>query len=87
MTNVNLVELKLHKAPVTGMVWSPNSQTQICSVSEDKNVIISNVQNDSNQNNNVCYGAPHEINNVAWCSTLPEWIGITFKKQVQLLRK
>ena len=87
MTNVNLVELKLHKAPVTGMVWSPNSQTQICSVSEDKNVIISNVQNDSNQSNNVCYGAPHEINNVAWCSTLPEWIGITFKKQVQLLRK
>lgn len=85
--NVNLVELKLHKAPVTGMVWSPNSQTQICSVSEDKNVIISNVQNDSSQNNNVCYGAPHEINNVSWCSTLPEWIGITFKKQVQLLRK
>ena len=86
--NVSLVELKLHKLPVTGMVWSPNLPTQICSVSEDKNVIISNVQNEeNNSNNNVCYTAPNEINNVNWCESLPEWIGITFKKNVQLLRK
>lgn len=87
-TNVSLVELKFHKEPVTGMVWSPNNCMQICSVSEDKNVIISNVQSDAaNQNNNVCYAAPSEINNVNWCETSPEWIGITFKNQVQLLRK
>ena len=87
-TNVSLVELKFHKEPVTGMVWAPNNHMQICSVSEDKNVIISNVQSDpANQNNNVCYAAPSEINNVNWCETSPEWIGITFKNQVQLLRK
>ena len=86
--NVSLVELKLHKMPVTGMVWSPSLPSQICSVSEDKNVIISNVQNEENNtNNNVCYTAPNEINNVNWCESLPEWIGITFKKKVQLLRK
>ena len=87
-SNVSLVELKFHKAPVTGMVWSPNNNMQICSVSEDKNVIISNVHTDpTNQHNNVCYAAPNEINNVNWCETIPDWIGITFKNQVQLLRR
>ncbi|MCQ2821566.1 MAG: hypothetical protein MJ252_30275 [archaeon] len=85
--NVSLVELKLHKEPVTAMSWSPNNQSQICSVSEDKNVIISNVQNDNENPNNVCYGAPDAINNVCWCNTIPDWIGITFANRVQLLRK
>ena len=42
-TNVSLVEFKFHKESVNGMVWSPNNHMKICSVSEDKNVIISNV--------------------------------------------
>ena len=70
------------------MIWSFSLPSQICSVSENKNVIISNVQNEEkNTNNNVCYIAPHEINNVNWCESLREWIGITFKKKVQLLKK
>lgn len=87
VANVSLLELKFHKAPVTSMAWSPNHQAQICSVSEDQNVIITYVPNDNSQNNNVSYIAPSEINNVSWCTTLPEWIGITFKNQVQMLRK
>ena len=87
-SSVSLVELKLHKSPVTGMVWSPNVETQICSVSEDSNVIISFVNSETaGSSGNVRYEAPSEINNVAWCTTLPEWIGITFQKTVQLLRK
>ena len=39
------------------------------------------------QNTNVSYTAPSPINNVDWCKTFPEWIGITFQKRVQLLRK
>ena len=36
------------------MVWIPNSDMQICSVSEDKKVIIRNIQSDFTiQNNNV----------------------------------
>jgi len=56
---------------------------KICSVSEDKNVIISNVQNEENNtNNNVCYITSNEINIVNWCESLPEWIGISFKKNL-----
>ena len=86
-TNVSMDELNLHKEPVTGCVWAPDNPTQLCSVSEDFNVIISNVGSPQFQNNNVSYTAPAAINNVDWCKTFPEWIGITFQDRVQLLRK
>ena len=86
--NVSLDELNFHKKPVTGIVWAPDNQTQLCSVSEDNNVIISNVHCEQfGQNSNVSYLAPSAINNVDWCKNFPEWIGITFKNKVQLLRK
>lgn len=87
-SNISMDEINLHKEPVTGIVWAPDNQSQLCSVSEDSTVVISNVQNEFyEQNNNVSYNAPSLINNVDWCRNFPEWIGITFKKRVQLLRK
>jgi WD repeat-containing protein 68 len=87
-SNVSMDELNLHKDPVTGIVWAPDNPTQLCSVSEDCSVIISNVHNEQlAQNTNVSYNAPSPINNVDWCKSFPEWIGITFQHQVQLLRK
>lgn len=86
-SNVSLDELKLHSEPVTGCVWAPDTPTQLCSVSEDGSVIISNVDNEQSQNTNVSYNANFPINNVDWCKSFPEWIGITFKERVQLLRK
>ena len=87
--NVSMDELSLHKEAVTGIVWAPDNPSQLCSVSEDNSVIISNIYNDDqmSQNTNVSYTAPSPINNVDWCKTFPEWIGITFQKRVQLLRK
>ena len=87
--NVSMDELSLHKEAVTGIVWAPDNPSQLCSVSEDNSVIISNIYNDDqmSQNTNVSYTAPYPINNVDWCKSFPEWIGITFKNKVQLLRK
>ena len=85
--NVTMDELNLHKEPVTGCIWAPDNPTQLCSVSEDCSVIISCVGNEQSQNNNVCYSAPCPINNVDWCKSFPEWIGITFHDRVQLLRR
>ena len=85
--NVTMDELNLHKEPVTSCVWAPDNANQLCSVSEDCSVIISCVGNEQSQNNNVCYSAPCPINNVDWCKSFPEWIGITFHDRVQLLRK
>ena len=55
--NVSLDELKLHSEPVTGCVWAPDTPTQLCSVSEDCSVIISNVDSEQSQNSNVSYMA------------------------------
>ena len=87
MSNVTMDELNLHKEPVTGCVWAPDNPTQLCSVSEDCSVIISSFGNEQAQNNNVSYSAPCPINNVDWCKSFPEWIGITFLDRVQLLRR
>ena len=86
-SNVVMDEINLHKEPVTGCIWAPDNPTQLCSVSEDCNVIISNIGNELTQNNNVSYTAPAPINNVDWCKNFPGWIGITFQDRVQLLRK
>jgi WD repeat-containing protein 68 len=86
---VSLVELKSHSAPVTAMSWAPQSHSHICSVGEDKFVLIWNIQTQLDNTNSgpiLSYKAPHEIYNVSWCNLHPEWIGITFKNQVQLLR-
>jgi len=86
---VSLVELKSHTAPVTSMAWAPQSNSHICSVGEDKLVLIWNIQSHLDSTNNgpfLSYKAPHEIYNVSWCKNHPEWIGITFKNRVQLLK-
>jgi WD repeat-containing protein 68 len=86
----SFVELKRHSAPVTSMAWAPSSGSHICSVGEDKYVIIWNVQTHIGENVNhgplLNYKAPHEIYNLNWCTIQPEWIGITFRNQLQLLR-
>lgn len=86
---VSLVELKSHSAPVTAMAWAPQSDSHICSVGEDKFVLIWNIRSQIDNSNNgpiLSYKAPSEIYNVNWCNTHTEWIGITFKNQLQLLR-
>lgn len=86
---VSLVDLKAHTSGVTGMAWAPQSGTHICSVGEDKYVLIWSIENQIENINNgpiLSYKAPEEISNVNWCTDHPEWIGITFKNQLQLLR-
>jgi DDB1- and CUL4-associated factor 7 len=86
---VSLVELKSHSAPVTSMAWAPLSPSHICSVGEDSFVLIWNIQSQIENMSNgpfLSYKAPSEIYNVSWCYSHPEWIGITFRNQVQLLK-
>ena len=61
---VSLVELKAHTAPVTAMAWAPSSNSHICSVGEDKFVLIWDIQSQLDNNgghNFMSYKAPHEI--------------------------
>jgi WD repeat-containing protein 68 len=86
---MSLVELKSHNEPVTGMAWAPLSDVHICSVGQDKNALIWNINNqieNSSSRPYLSYSAPEGINNVSWCNYHHEWIGIVFKNQIQLLR-
>ena len=85
----SLVDLKSHTSPVTGMSWAPQSGTHICTVGEDNYVLIWNIESQIENNNCgpiLSYKAPEEITNVNWCLDHSEWIAITFKNQLQLLR-
>jgi WD repeat-containing protein 68 len=84
-----LIELKSHTAPVTAVAWAPSSPWHICSVGEDNYVLIWQLTNQFDNLTNgpiLSYKAPSEIYNVSWCYSRPEWIGVTFRNQVQLLR-
>ncbi len=86
---MSLVDLKSHSASVTGMSWAPQSGTHICSVGEDKFVLIWNIESQIENPNSgpiLSYKAPEAITNVNWCFDHPEWIAITFNNQLQLLR-
>jgi WD repeat-containing protein 68 len=34
----------------------------------------------------LAYDAKHEINNLLWSTTLPDWVSIAFSNKLQILR-
>jgi WD repeat-containing protein 68 len=88
VTNSPYAVLTYHSNVVNAISWSPNSNAYICSVGDDKNALIWDIQLISNRTEDpmMCYTADSEIDNVSWCESNDEWIGITMGNNLQLLK-
>ena len=84
-----IADLNSHTGVVNSMAWAPHSEMHICTVSDDKNAFIWNINNSSNINCDepiLSYCSPGEVANVAWSSVQYEWVGIVFGPNLQLLK-
>jgi WD repeat-containing protein 68 len=88
VANTPYAYLTYHTNVVNAVSWSPNSNAYICSVGDDKNALIWDIQLISNRTEDplMCYTADNEIENVSWCESHDEWIGITSINSLQLLK-
>ncbi|XAR52139.1 hypothetical protein NMG60_11020057 [Bertholletia excelsa] len=70
-----VVELERHRASVNAIAWAPQSCRDLPTVAGPNGIDPMPM-----------YSAGSEINELQWSATLPDWIGIAFSNEVQLLR-
>lgn len=77
-----------HTAPVNGLIWSPHTKNHICTVADDKQVLIWDVDGRSRPVNDplLQYIAPSEVNNVEWSKAQRQWMAICVGDCVQILK-
>ena len=80
--------LKEHSGVVNKAVWCPGSSSVLCSVGEDKNAFMWNINQDSHlpEKPILGYTANGEIENVSWGYYMDEWVGITYGNTAEILK-
>ena len=80
--------LKVHTNVVNNVIWAPQSNSNLISVSDDKSALLWDIYCDSEKPEEYImkYEAENEIENVAWGEVTQNWIGITDGNQAEILR-
>lgn len=88
ITNNPYAFLNYHTNVVNAVSWAPNSNAHICSVGDDKNALIWDIQLISNRSEEplMAFNSDYEIENVSWSESNDEWIGITGSNNLQILK-
>ena len=84
-----IADLNSHTGVINSMAWAPHSDMHICTVSDDKNAFIWNINTSNNiscEEPILSYCSPSEISNVSWSNVQYDWIGIVFGNNLQLLK-
>jgi len=73
---------------VNSIGWAPHSSCHICTVADDKQALIWDLQAMPKAIDDpiLAYTAEAEVNQLHWSSVQPEWIRIAFNSKLQLLR-
>lgn len=88
-----------HSGCVNAISWAPHSSSHICSAGDDSQALIWDLgpmgsgNSKGNKGGNtlvedpiLAYNAQGEINNLQWCTSYPDWVGICFGSKMQILR-
>ena len=80
--------LKVHTNVVNNVIWAPQSNSNLISVSDDKSALLWDIYCDSEKPEEYImkYEAENEIEIVAWGEVTQNWIGITDGNQAEILR-
>lgn len=84
-----VLELGGHSACVNATAWAPHSNCHICTAGEDKQALIwdlSSIHSRPIEDPILAYNAEGEINNLQWNATQPDWISISYRDKLQILR-
>jgi DDB1- and CUL4-associated factor 7 len=88
MPSMSVAELVGHQAALNGIAWAPHSPCHICTVSDDAQALIWDVTHKAKpiEDPILAYSAAAEVNQLQWCSSHEDWVGICFSNNVQILR-
>lgn len=88
VSSTPLAELGYHTNLVNGIAWAPNSNSHICSVGDDKSVLIWDIQMITNRRSEpiLCYKSENEIDNCAWSEPNDDWIAINSGNVMKILK-
>lgn len=76
------------QGPLNGIAWAPHSPSHVCTVSDDGQALIWDVTVKAKpiEDPILAYTAPAEVNQLQWCSSHEDWVGICYGSSVQILR-
>jgi len=83
-----VAELGGHEAPVNAISWAPHSSCHLCTVGDDYQALIWDLQAMPQpiEDPILAYTADAEINQIQWSASHPDWVGIAYTDKMQLLR-
>lgn len=86
--NTPIAYLTYHTNLINAMAWAPSSFSHICSVGDDKNALIWDIQMIENRTEDpiLCYRSEHEINNCIWSEPHEDWIAINSGNVLKMLK-
>jgi len=88
MPSMSVAELVGHQAPLNGVAWAPHSEHHLCTVSDDKQALIWDVSTKAKpiEDPILAYTAAAEVNQLKWCGSHEDWVGICYNNCVEILR-
>lgn len=86
--SIPAAELAGHHAIVDGFEWAPHSSCHMCTVGDDRQALIWDLQAlpEPIEEPILAYSANGEINQARWSALQPDWVAISFGDKVQALR-
>lgn len=87
--SISVAELGGHFACINAIQWAPHSSGHICTVGDDSQALIWDLNNMPKrpvEEPILAYRAGAEINNLQWSASQPDWVGIAFGDKLQILR-
>ena len=77
-----------HSANISSIAWAPHSAAHICTGGDDSQALIWDLSARPKAIDDpiLAYTAEAEVNCLAWSSSAPDWVTISFGSKLQLLR-
>lgn len=88
MPSLPVAELVGHQAALNSIAWAPHSPYHICTASDDRQTLIWDVTSKARpiEEPILAFSAGGEVNQLQWCGSHEDWIGICFGSCVQILK-
>jgi WD repeat-containing protein 68 len=88
MPTYPVAELIGHTGAINGLAWAPHSSNHICTVGDDYQALIwdTSMKNVLIEDPILAFSAQSEINSLQWCASHEDWVAISFKDCLQILK-
>ena len=86
-----MTELVGHSSVVNGISWAPHSSNHLVTIGDDRQVLIWDIAANAKpfsvlEDPILAFHADGDLNQVQWCKSHEDWVGICFNDMVSILK-